>query len=168
MDKHTRPYVCEESGCEKIQGFTYSGGLLRHQREVHKQHGGPKAPKMCPHRDCKRSTGTGFSRKENLQEHLRRVHRGVGAPDHEAATITGTGALATSQVTPEVSTRVPRGKRARHAIEGDEGIDDEMGELQAEVKRLKKEAQEKDTRLMNLEALVQSMLPQGQVRRGQV
>ncbi len=81
MDKHNRPYVCEEPGCEKIQGFTYSGGLLRHQREVHRQHGGPKASCMCPFRDCKRSTGVGFSRKENLSEHLRRVHRGVGEQD---------------------------------------------------------------------------------------
>ena len=78
MDKHTRPYICEEPGCEKIQGFTYSGGLLRHQREVHRQHGGPKASCMCPFSDCKRSTGVGFSRKENLSEHLRRVHRGGG------------------------------------------------------------------------------------------
>lgn len=78
MDKHNRPYVCEEPGCEKIQGFTYSGGLLRHQREVHRQHGGPKEPRMCPHPDCKRSVGVGFSRKENLYEHLRRVHRGAG------------------------------------------------------------------------------------------
>ena len=77
MDKHTRPYVCEERGCEKINGFTYSGGLLRHQREVHKKHGGPKASWLCPYKDCKRSTGPEFSRKENLEEHLRRRHRGV-------------------------------------------------------------------------------------------
>lgn len=24
-DKHTRPYVCKEPGCEKILGFTYAG-----------------------------------------------------------------------------------------------------------------------------------------------
>ena len=77
-DKHTRPYVCTEPGCEKIRGFTYSGGLLRHQREVHRAHGGPRAPRFCPHRDCKRSSDQGFSRRENLNEHLRRVHRGVG------------------------------------------------------------------------------------------
>ena len=85
MDKHDRPYVCEEPGCEKIQGFTYSGGLLRHQREVHRHHGGPKATFMCPYRDCKRSTGVGFSRKENLSEHLRRVHRGAGEQDKTSA-----------------------------------------------------------------------------------
>ncbi|MCJ1486591.1 hypothetical protein MMC06_006769, partial [Schaereria dolodes] len=34
-----RPYICNEPGCESIEGFAYSGGLLRHQRKVHKQHG---------------------------------------------------------------------------------------------------------------------------------
>jgi hypothetical protein len=31
---------------------------------------------MCPFTDCKRHTGKGFTRKENLNEHLRRVHNG--------------------------------------------------------------------------------------------
>lgn len=75
MDKHERPYVCTVKGCEKIQGFTYSGGLLRHEREVHGKHGGPKKALNCPHTSCKRNTGKGFSRMENLQEHLRRCHR---------------------------------------------------------------------------------------------
>ena len=73
-DIHTRPYICRVPGCEKIQGFTYSGGLLRHEREVHQQHGGPIKRHFCPHADCKRSEQE-FSRKENLTEHLRRVHR---------------------------------------------------------------------------------------------
>jgi hypothetical protein len=75
MDKHERPYKCEVSGCEKLQGFTYSGGLLRHQREVHKMHGGAKEPLFCPFQNCKRHAGSGFTRKENLHEHIRRVHR---------------------------------------------------------------------------------------------
>ncbi|KAI9844675.1 MAG: hypothetical protein M1837_005417 [Sclerophora amabilis] len=75
MDKHERPYRCEEPGCEKLQGFTYSGGLLRHEREVHKKYGGPKKPLMCPFANCKRSAGVGFTRQENLNEHLRRVHK---------------------------------------------------------------------------------------------
>lgn len=74
MDKHDRPYRCKESGCEKLPGFTYSGGLLRHEREVHGKHGGPKKQLNCPHPNCKRHTGKGFSRQENLNEHLRRVH----------------------------------------------------------------------------------------------
>lgn len=80
MDKHDRPYRCDRPGCEKLRGFTYSGGLLRHQREVHKEHGGPKENLMCPVPYCKRNTGSGFTRKENLNEHLRRVHRHIGPP----------------------------------------------------------------------------------------
>ncbi len=76
MDKHDRPYQCPVEGCENLPGFTYSGGLLRHQREVHNQHGGPKNPLNCPHFNCKRHGGKGFSRLENLNEHLRRVHTG--------------------------------------------------------------------------------------------
>lgn len=74
MDKHDRPYKCPSEGCEKLPGFTYSGGLLRHQREVHNLHGGPRKQLNCPHPNCKRFQGKGFSRQENLNEHLRRVH----------------------------------------------------------------------------------------------
>jgi hypothetical protein len=74
MDKHERPYKCTESGCEKLQGFTYSGGLLRHQREVHKKNGTAKATLFCPEPNCNRHSGTGFTRKENLNEHIRRRH----------------------------------------------------------------------------------------------
>ena len=82
MDKHERPYRCKEAGCEKLRGFTYSGGLLRHEREVHRKHGGPKKPLMCPHLSCKRSGGSGFTRQENLNEHLRRVHQKAEVEEH--------------------------------------------------------------------------------------
>jgi len=177
MDKHTRPYVCREPGCEKIQGFTYSGGLLRHEREVHKQHGGPKAPRMCPHRDCKRSSGIGFSRKENLNEHLRRVHRGVGidASDVLAEPLglyaglhqqRGPSAPQVQSLVPALkagpAVQTPRKRRREEAEEEQgEGRDDEA--LQATVRRLEKELLEKDARLKALEALVQRLLS-GQMR----
>lgn len=148
MDKHTRPYTCEEPGCENIRGFTYSGGLHRHQREVHRQHGGPKARCMCPHLDCKRSTGLGFSRRENLLEHLRRVHRDV--PD-QADGRNQLGSLGESR------------KRRRRADNDNEDDDDHVqiehvdednqttADLKLEVKKLRKELQERDERLMRLE-----------------
>ena len=74
MDRHERPYKCHEPGCEVTQGFTYSGGLLRHQREVHKMHLSSKEPLFCPFPNCIRATGSGFTRKENLEEHKRRRH----------------------------------------------------------------------------------------------
>jgi hypothetical protein len=75
MDKHDRPYKCNAKGCEYLQGFTYSGGLVRHEREVHKMHGGTKKSLFCLYPDCERSSGAGFARRENLAEHIRRVHR---------------------------------------------------------------------------------------------
>lgn len=74
MDRHERPYKCLEAGCELSPGFTYSGGLLRHQREVHKMHLSTKQPLFCPFPNCNRSSGTGFTRRENLEEHKRRRH----------------------------------------------------------------------------------------------
>lgn len=85
VDKHDRPYKCEEATCVDLRGFTYSGGLLRHQREVHKKFGGPKATVFCPFSYCKRSTGTGFTRSENLKEHIRRVHRTPEELERDAA-----------------------------------------------------------------------------------
>ena len=75
MDRHNRPYKCTHKGCERLRGFTYAGGLSRHEREVHKMHGGTKTSLFCPHADCKRSSGSGFTRKENLADHIRRMHR---------------------------------------------------------------------------------------------
>src|SRR5436190_4657112 len=85
MDKHERPYRCQDPACAKLQGFTYSGGLLRHEREVHKKHGGPRKPLMCPYASCKRSKGAGFTRKENLDEHKRRCHNMNAASGEEGA-----------------------------------------------------------------------------------
>ena len=170
MDKHTRPYICEERGCEKILGFTYSGGLLRHQREVHRQHGGPKASCMCPHRDCKRSTGTGFSRRENLTEHLRRVHRGVGDDGIEAPHVPGQRERKRRRA-PTVDEKeededVPEESKRRKRVEDDSAGTEKLSteepkDLQAQVKQLELELQQKDERLRKLEETV-ARLARGQ------
>ena len=175
MDKHTRPYVCNLPGCEKIRGFTYSGGLSRHQREVHRQYGGPKASYMCPHKDCKRSTGSGFSRRENLQEHLRRVHRQIGDAEADKQV----AAEAVSPVLAESRRRRRRvdddeedgetepvlrelRKRRRNESDNEDQSEDQNQRrgLSAEVKRLRKELQEKDERLRKLEEAVQLLMKQ--------
>ncbi|KAK2839247.1 hypothetical protein FQN49_006332 [Arthroderma sp. PD_2] len=35
---------------------------------------------MCPYPDCNRSSGKGFTRQENLKEHIRRLHRSEDLP----------------------------------------------------------------------------------------
>ena len=169
MDKHDRPYVCTEEGCETMRGFTYSGGLLRHQREVHKKHGGPKAPLMCPHKVCKRSAGKGFTRKENLVEHLRRVHQKDG-PDHHAivheerSDLDGKGAEDTSLLK---STTTRKRKRSLDDLDGDAETytlapisRDAGGDLREEVKRLRREIDARDGRLRDLETFVATLKEQ--------
>jgi hypothetical protein len=123
MDKHDRPYKCPADGCEKLPGFTYSGGLLRHQREVHNLHGGPRKQLNCPHPNCKRHSGKGFSRQENLNEHLRRVHTDGAQPENGGDETEDDGSERAGM------------KRKRGA-----GRTDELAEMRAEVARLSAEA----------------------------
>lgn len=171
MDKHTRPYVCNLPGCEKVRGFTYSGGLSRHQREVHRQYGGPKAAYMCPHKDCKRSAGAGFSRRENLQEHLRRVHRQVGDTEVSKQVTTEAPSPATTEPrrrrrdvgdedNEEAESVLPEPRKRRRNDDDDNKEDtsedsQSRDDLSAQVKRLRKELREKDERLRKLEHTVE-------------
>ncbi|KAL2129607.1 hypothetical protein VTI74DRAFT_7541 [Chaetomium olivicolor] len=129
MDKHDRPYKCAAEGCEKLPGFTYSGGLLRHEREVHGKHGGPKNSFYCPHPNCKRHAGKGFSRQENLNEHLRRVHtqNGVAPNCTEGETDDGASDNAIGALTGQ--------KRKR-------SDDDSSADLREEIKRVRQENEE--------------------------
>lgn len=167
MDKHDRPYKCAVKGCEKLQGFTYSGGLLRHEREVHKMHGGTKKSLFCPFPDCKRSSGSGFTRKENLAEHIRRVHRRSSTSadlGHMVIPRSDTGDEATEvhlapespyQRTVELSDDFTL-KRKRMSDAGASEDGDET-DLRAEVKRLRRENEEKNSRLRQLEAAVMAL-----------
>ncbi|KAF2103241.1 hypothetical protein NA57DRAFT_52767 [Rhizodiscina lignyota] len=74
IEKHTRPYKCEEPNCDRLEGFTYGSGLTRHLREVHGK--GANRSFFCPEANCKRHTGRPFSRTQNRDEHIRRVHSG--------------------------------------------------------------------------------------------
>lgn len=149
MDKHERPYKCLAVGCENINGFTYSGGLLRHEREVHRKHGGPKNPLYCPHKGCKRHKNSSFARLENLNEHLRRCHTSSGL---EAATHNDEPELATGHshlealpaaVTPLPAPVIPVAVSPIPSIASPtmgmkrKADDDELHELREENKRLR-------------------------------
>lgn len=179
MDKHERPYVCTVAGCEKIQGFTYSGGLLRHEREVHGKHGGPKKRLLCPHENCKRSSGKGFSRQENLAEHLRRVHTGPGpagpihmdspgdnnsddsGSDVASAAFNAISALAVSPM--NLGHADETGHKRKRSVDdmGRNGCEDD-GSLQEEVKRLRQENAELRQNVQDQNRLVNEMKAQMQ------
>ncbi|KAF2452642.1 hypothetical protein BDY21DRAFT_294385 [Lineolata rhizophorae] len=143
MDKHERPYHCSQKGCEKLQGFTYSGGLLRHEREVHKMHGTNKAL-FCKFPDCKRSSGVGFTRKENLQEHIRRVHRRPSQAGVDNGDVPSNDDAASPDAAAAVPERKPSPgaeKRKRHSYTGSYGHEDGGSDVDVreEMKRLRRE-----------------------------
>ncbi|EEQ86997.1 C2H2 transcription factor, variant [Blastomyces dermatitidis ER-3] len=147
MDKHDRPYKCTNPDCGKMLGFTYSGGLLRHQREVHKMNSkGEKL--MCPFPDCNRSSGKGFTRQENLKEHLRRLHRGGDgrSPEDPASPEAHENGTVLSPLHP------PKRKRgsSKSYSSSDEGRSNPP-DLREEITRLRREAMQKDSRLDELE-----------------
>ncbi|KAF2434046.1 hypothetical protein EJ08DRAFT_582674 [Tothia fuscella] len=161
MDKHDRPYKCLEPGCEKLQGFTYSGGLLRHQREVHKMHGGTKKALYCPEPNCKRNSGSGFTRKENLSEHIRRVHRRTtdgsefaaqaqNGLDHLEAAAAAAAATEDDGMNTDGTERSSKRKRDDYLNGGDDLNGDFVHEGDA-VKRLKGENQELKDRMKQME-----------------
>lgn len=170
MDKHDRPYKCNVKGCEKLQGFTYSGGLLRHEREVHKMHGGTKKSLFCPFVDCKRSSGSGFTRKENLAEHIRRVHRRTSMSADLGHLIIPREHRRDSS--PAADVRLPSESQYQRILEEDDQqralkrkrlsevsiveTNDET-DLRSEVKRLRRENEAKDERLRQLEAAVAAL-----------
>lgn len=162
MDKHDRPYRCPHPSCAKLQGFTYSGGLLRHEREVHGKHGGPKTQMMCPHEDCKRHSGKGFTRKENLNEHIRRVHQSKDyqsqtTPHKREATDAFSGA---DEIETPASDDVDRDEHIDRALKR-RRVDPEIATSRAfedvepykvEIQRLRDLNDQKDARLQAMEA----------------
>ena len=187
MDKHDRPYVCKEQGCEKIQGFTYSGGLLRHQREVHKKNASARKPLFCPFQNCNRHSGTGFTRRENLNEHIRRRHVHEANTDTPAAPVTASPAAVPVSASRPPSTPLqafdaPRKRKRTTTLDSeyasdipdegdfeDSGMTDLQGTM-ALVKRLRTELQNKDRlvseltgRIQQQELVIQQLLHQHSV-----
>lgn len=74
VDEQEYPHVYTAQSDEEVQAFTCTRDLLRRQREGYGTYGGPKKVMNCPYAKCKRHSGKGFSRAENLREHLRRMH----------------------------------------------------------------------------------------------
>ena len=92
---------------------------------------------MCPYPDCKRHVGVGFSRKENLAEHLRRVHRDVDADQTQKE-----GPESAQNRSGTLTTR----RKRRTTVRDDDSSDGD--DLEHEGKKLKKQLQEKEERVV--------------------
>jgi hypothetical protein len=137
---------------------------LRHEREVHGKHGGPKEQLRCTVPECKRHAGKGFTRKENLNEHLRRVHGitattdtshlrqiaadaapGADIMDTPASRFSDTGDVDEFNAAPPAYPDLTKRRRLDTSVSG--GSDD----LEVELQRLKADNREKDERIRGLE-----------------
>jgi len=162
VDKHVRPYRCSEAECSKLRGFTYSGGLRRHEYEVHGKHAGSTGKLQCTVSGCTRQSSKGFTRKGNLDDHIRRVHESIGSyrsqlqeianaatkqagippahlPDTEGADDSSTATTGYSG--PAKRMRLDTKVDSRSIPDG----------LEAELRRLKADGLEKNRRICELE-----------------
>nr|POE75622.1 hypothetical protein CFP56_53734 [Quercus suber] len=74
IDSHIKPFRCKLEVCSK-QEFSSTACLLRHEREAHGMHGHGDRPHLCWYEGCERSAaGSGFPRRYNLFDHMKRVH----------------------------------------------------------------------------------------------
>jgi hypothetical protein len=109
MDKHERPYICTVSGCDHLQGFTSKGDLSRHQRIVHKLDSGQGSLWFCNEPNCARGPGggpnAGFSRSDNLADHIRRRH---GQSSTVSSCVPRRVEIANDTILPGVRSETPR------------------------------------------------------------
>src|SRR5277367_3412229 len=77
VDKHDKTYKCSALDCKRNQGFASLVILRRHETEIHGMHNaGQKL--HCPIPACKRHSGEGFQRNEQLKNHMRRKYLNNG------------------------------------------------------------------------------------------
>lgn len=100
-NKHERPYKCTVNGCTRTQGFASKGDQIRHERTVHKALYSRFSTKgstsnetlhFCDEPNCARgprNENSGFNRRDNLMDHMRRRHGRVLASSRVSVRRTG-------------------------------------------------------------------------------
>ncbi|KAF8455713.1 hypothetical protein BGX38DRAFT_1166333 [Terfezia claveryi] len=69
--KHQKLHRCRISGCSRVEGFTTPNDRDRHEKSVHKT---PGMYFRCMDESCASYMKT-FARRDNLKDHLKRMHK---------------------------------------------------------------------------------------------
>jgi vacuolar-type H+-ATPase subunit I/STV1 len=148
MKKHLRWYKCQETQCKELLGFMYSGDLSRHKREAHNKDGIPKKILKCTVDECERGEpGREFRRKENLKEHLRRVHGITPTSGSQLQTI---GSVAT-ELAETLSPDLLAIGDADESSTATTSVHSQRIDLESELQKLKANNLERDKRISQLE-----------------
>lgn len=118
-----------------------------------------KDPFFCPHSSCNRSAGQGFSRRENLEEHLRRRHSGF---THEESAESVASETVVTQLEP-----LPLDRKRRAETE----VDDNRGpgspeRLRAQVMALQQENERMRAELSRRDQLLTEVSQENRQLRG--
>ena len=69
MEKDERPYSCTAVDCNRLLGFKRKADLNRHELIVHNH----SKDFLCSYPGCDKK----FSRKDNMEDHVKRIHKKV-------------------------------------------------------------------------------------------
>lgn len=76
MLRHTKPFVCEESNCNRKAGFSTKNDLERHKKSVHKitpRNASDKSYR-CAATNCPKKEKI-WPRLDNFRQHCSRMHK---------------------------------------------------------------------------------------------
>jgi hypothetical protein len=132
-------------------------------------HAGTEKPLFCQFLDCKHSAGSGFTRKENLTEHTRSVHRRTDTSyelehrviarfdiQNEATEVHLTSKLSHGRTT-DLHDGEPATVKRRQRSDAGVAEEGDAVDLRAEIKCLRKELENEETRLDRLEQAVRAL-----------
>jgi hypothetical protein len=73
MLKHSKPFKCNVPGCKRIEGFTTSNDLERHQKSIHRKDIDKKSY-QCAVENCRNKEKI-WPRLDNFKQHVERMHK---------------------------------------------------------------------------------------------
>lgn len=136
------------SKCSRLN-FGTKYRLIRHEREVHLKHGGPKEMLSCTESGCSRS----FKRRQNLNDHRRRLHGHQLQSVAWAAIRLSTPAssfLLEARTNNGFSNAIPTRANCSRT-DSNVGSRDKIGDCKSEIQVLQEESSMRNDRIRRLE-----------------
>lgn len=154
-EKHSKKLKCFK--CAQVRTFSDANCRLRHEREIHKMHGGPKEL-FCQYVNCKNREERPFKRPEYLAAHERATHKGQHSDSHNAVKQGGTMPITTA---PGLNSIEEPQRRTHKRSELESGCQVPMGEtIEAQIEAVRAESSSIRTMFVSQSVEMQSLKTQ--------